>query len=145
MLPMLEDHRETDFSKAMHVPLGLSSPLWLPFAAATGAGLAFWWMTRWTRSANLEAAMEAMAPQTVLPAVAEPAAPAAEPVFEAAETMTDAAKQIVEAAAGTMETVAAPAGETVETAVEAVTEPAEPAIPPAPKKKSKPAPEAPLH
>ena len=145
MLPMLEDHRETDFSKAMHVPLGLASPLWLPFAAATGAGLAFWWMTRWTRSANLEAAMEAVAPQTVLPAAAEPAPPMVEPVLESAETMTDAAGQVVEAAAGTMEAVAASTEETVETAVQAVTEPAEPAVPPAPKKKSKPAPEAPLH
>lgn len=141
MLPMLEDFREPDLSRAMYVPLGLASPMWLPFAAATSAGLAFWWMTRWTRPANIEAMMEALAPPMTLPVVAEPEPPPAEPVLEAVETVAAQTEEVAEAAVETMETVE---GETQE-AVEAVVEAAPSMDPPAPKKKPKPAPEAPLH
>lgn len=141
MLPMLEDHREFDVSKAMYVPLGMASPLWLPFAAATGAGLTFWWMTRWTQAANLEAMMQAMAPPTTLPVVSESASQGPEPVLETVEAMTAQAEQVAETAAETMEAVAAEAQEAVETAADDV----EPAVPPLAKKKAKPAPDAPLH
>jgi predicted flap endonuclease-1-like 5' DNA nuclease len=40
---------------ALRVPIGLSSPLWAAFGAATTAGLAFWWATRWARALNIEA------------------------------------------------------------------------------------------
>jgi predicted flap endonuclease-1-like 5' DNA nuclease len=39
--------------RAMRLPLGAVSPLWPIFGAAAGAGLAYWWLTRWPR--NLEA------------------------------------------------------------------------------------------
>jgi predicted flap endonuclease-1-like 5' DNA nuclease len=52
--PDIDEARETA-RKAMHVPIGLSSPLWLAFGAATTAGVAWWWMTRWTRALNVEA------------------------------------------------------------------------------------------
>ena len=43
-------------SKAVpHYLLGAASPLWAYFATAAAGGVAFWWMTRWTRPVNLEA------------------------------------------------------------------------------------------
>src|ERR1022692_4567949 len=41
--------------KALRIPLGMASPLWLAFGAATSVGAAWWLMTRWTRAVNLEA------------------------------------------------------------------------------------------
>ena len=35
--------------------VGAASPLWTYFGAAASAGVAYWWMTRWTRPMNLEA------------------------------------------------------------------------------------------
>ncbi len=46
-------------AKALSFPVGVVSPLWLAFGAATSAGLAFWLATRWTRQTNLEAVLEA--------------------------------------------------------------------------------------
>ncbi len=42
-------------SRAMGMPIGMASPLWLAFGAATTAGVAWWLMTRWTQALNLEA------------------------------------------------------------------------------------------
>jgi len=36
-------------------PVGLASPLWGLFAGAAVGGSAWWWMTRWARTENLEA------------------------------------------------------------------------------------------
>ena len=52
--PDLDEARD-QARKAMHVPMGLASPLWLAFGAATTAGVAWWWMTRWSRAFNAEA------------------------------------------------------------------------------------------
>ena len=42
--------------KAWRMPLGAVSPLWAMFGAAAGAGVAYWWMTNWARTAvNFEA------------------------------------------------------------------------------------------
>ena len=41
--------------KALRMPLGVASPLWFAFGAAASAGVAFWWMTQWTRKVNVEA------------------------------------------------------------------------------------------
>jgi hypothetical protein len=46
-----------DAELAMRMPLGAVSPLWAMYAATAGAGVAFWWMTRWMRPVNLEALM----------------------------------------------------------------------------------------
>ena len=43
-------------NKALTFPVGAVSPLWLAFGAATTAGLTYWWMTRWMKPTNLEAA-----------------------------------------------------------------------------------------
>jgi len=47
--------RETE--RAMRLPVGLASPLWLAFGAAASAGVAWWWMSRLGRHFNLEAKM----------------------------------------------------------------------------------------
>jgi len=54
--------RETE--RAMRLPVGLASPLWLAFGAAASAGVAWWWMSRLGRHFNLEAKM-ATTPQPV--------------------------------------------------------------------------------
>jgi len=48
--------QKPEFEKAMRAPIGAASPLWWAFAATATAGVAYWWMTRWTRPVNLEAA-----------------------------------------------------------------------------------------
>lgn len=58
-MPWMENYdpaalrRETE--KAMSLPIGLVSPLWLAFGAAASAGVAWWWMSRLARPFNLEA------------------------------------------------------------------------------------------
>jgi len=68
-------------AQGLYAPLGLASPLWLFFAGATSAGLAYWWMTRWPMMAtNLEATMAPVeTPALSLPVLE----PVAEPQFEA--------------------------------------------------------------
>jgi predicted flap endonuclease-1-like 5' DNA nuclease len=51
--------------QAMGLPLGMASPLWLAFGAATTAGVAWWLMTRWTQALNVEALAVAEAAQPV--------------------------------------------------------------------------------
>lgn len=60
--------------KALSLPLGVVSPLWMMFAGAATAGVAYWWMTRWTRPINLEARLAAPEPvaQPVVEAASEP-------------------------------------------------------------------------
>jgi len=50
---------------AWRVPMGVASPLWAMFGAAASAGVAYWWMTRWTRAVNFEA-MAAFSPKPAL-------------------------------------------------------------------------------
>jgi hypothetical protein len=79
--------------KALHAPLGAASPLWFAYAGAAGAGMAYWWMTRWMRPFNIEALIAVAEPaQTEVVAAesaaapwveAEPAAPEASIVEEA--------------------------------------------------------------
>jgi predicted flap endonuclease-1-like 5' DNA nuclease len=58
--------RETE--RAMRVPLGLASPLWLAFGAAASAGVAWWWVSRLGRPLNIEAKLATVpaAPKPVL-------------------------------------------------------------------------------
>jgi predicted flap endonuclease-1-like 5' DNA nuclease len=41
--------------QAWRLPMGAVSPLWAVFGAAASVGVAYWWMTQWTRSVNIEA------------------------------------------------------------------------------------------
>jgi len=51
---------------AFRVPMGVVSPLWAMFGAAASAGVAYWWMTRWTRAAANFEALAAFAPKVAL-------------------------------------------------------------------------------
>ncbi len=80
--------------KAMGMPLGFASPLWLAFGAATTAGVAWWWMTRWTKAFNVEAvASTSVAEPATEPAPVPASAPAvAKPVIEAVVAPVEATK-----------------------------------------------------
>jgi predicted flap endonuclease-1-like 5' DNA nuclease len=63
--------------RAWRVPVGVVSPLWAMFGAAAGAGVAYWWVTQWTRSVNIEALSTLKTKPTAKPQrieiIAEPA------------------------------------------------------------------------
>jgi len=62
---------------ALRFPVGAFSPLWMMFAGAASAGVAYWWMARWAKPVNLEALLGARAPAPVLKPAPEPATEAA--------------------------------------------------------------------
>ena len=68
---------EAGAARAFRLPMGVASPLWAVFAAAAGVGVAYWWMTRWTRAVNVEAlagaAPKPLATPEAVEIVAEPA------------------------------------------------------------------------
>ena len=70
--------------KAMSLPVGLASPLWMAFGAAASAGVAWWWMSRLGRPFGFEARSAAIPPTAPAkpPPVKAPAskAPEAAPV-----------------------------------------------------------------
>ena len=108
----------------VRIPVGAVSPLWGLFAGAAMSGAAWWWMTRWTRPANLEAvfgAAEAATTETL----AEVQALAAS-VVEAVEEAPAALEPVVEAASETVQAIiedATPAP-IAEALIEAAPEPA---------------------
>ena len=65
--------------------MGAASPLWSYFAAATAGGVAFWWMTRWSRPVNLEAILAATTPPAATPLL-EPVEVVIEQVADVAQT-----------------------------------------------------------
>ena len=82
---------------AFRTPIGAFSPLWAMFGAAAGAGIAYWWMTSWTRAVNFEAlspfapglsALKPAAKPTLVEIVAEPEP---EPAMAAAEVVAEVA------------------------------------------------------
>lgn len=89
-----------------HMLVGAVSPLWTYFGVAAAGGLAYWWMTRWTDRANLEALFgRTMAAQAL---VLPPAAPTqlAEAANEFAETVEAAVSETAEQVAEAVETIA---------------------------------------
>lgn len=86
---------------------GAVSPLWGYFGAAASAGVAYWWMTRWTRPANLEALFggRAMMPDLVVDTVAADL----EPVGGESAPISPMVEAVVERSAEAMPT-AAPEG-----------------------------------
>lgn len=73
--------------------LGVASPLWGYFGAVAAGGVAYWWMTRWTQVANLEAyfGRQALAaPVAALEAMAEPMVEMVEASEEMLETAVEA-------------------------------------------------------
>lgn len=123
--------------------LGAASPLWGFYGAAAAGGVTYWWMTRWTQPANLEALFGALAkaPEAMVgtaEAVVEAAVEAVEPVAgilpmvggEAApispvvEMLSP--EPVAEAVAEVPQAVAEAAREAVETVAETVSEVTEP-------------------
>jgi predicted flap endonuclease-1-like 5' DNA nuclease len=99
--------RETE--KAMRLPVGFASPLWLAFGAAASAGVAWWWMSRMSRPFNIEAKMahESLVVEPVAAPIPIPETLAVEsPVLEAAPTESSIAEAMIapiEAAAEVLE------------------------------------------
>lgn len=96
--------------------VGATSPLWPYFSAVAAGGVAYWWMTRWTRPMNLEAMM---AQGQALSALAlEPVAEAADAVVQAAEeTQAVFAEALLEEAPLAVGGESAPVGMMVEAAL----------------------------
>lgn len=120
LFPVL-DTENSDFrpDSAMRLPLGAASPLWFAFASAASAGVAYWWMTRWTQPAHLEALGDWFAPktqtsETSTPQLALVAQPSIETPVEAALEPVEAAAEVV---VETVATLAEPVTEAVDEAV----------------------------
>jgi len=93
--------------RALRLPFGVTSPLWAMFGAAAGMGVAYWWMTSWTRAVNFEAFAPfapKLAPEPesipvvpvaiIPPAAVEAVAP--EPVAPEPDVLVEAIAPIVE-------------------------------------------------
>lgn len=113
-----------DAEKAMSLPLGLASPLWFAFAGAATAGVAYWWMSRWSRPVNIEAGE--------VPPEAEPVVAQAVAAYEAALEAVEEITETLAAAAPVFEAAAEPLVEAVqesaETLVETTQESVEPVV-----------------
>jgi len=100
--------------RALRLPFGFTSPLWAMFGAAAGMGVAYWWMTSWTRAVNFEA-LAPFAPKL---------APSAEPVeipAEAPAAITVAPVEVVEALAPEPEALVEAIAPVVEAAADDLT------------------------
>lgn len=123
--------------KALTLPVGMASPLWLMFAGAAAAGAAMFWARAWFKPTNLEAVLAplpAPAPETaesIIEAVEDAVMLAVETTdatlevaAEVIEATTEAAAERVEDAIEVVEAMTGPLVETAPEAVEVVTEPA---------------------
>ncbi|MDB5425062.1 MAG: hypothetical protein JWQ29_2478 [Phenylobacterium sp.] len=108
-----------DPERLIRLPIGAVSPLWGLFAGAAVSGAAWWWMTRWARPANLEAAFGAA--EGAVSEVEAQAEALAAPLVDAVEE----APAVIEAAAEpVLEVVAeAPPPPAAELLIEAAPEP----------------------
>ena len=79
--------------RALQFPVGAASPLWLLYAGAASAGMAYWWMTRWAKPVNLEALLGAG--KAAATAAIEATAPAAEAVVLATEVAEESLEAVV--------------------------------------------------
>jgi hypothetical protein len=130
-----------DTSRAMSLGLGVAAaPLWAAYFTAASAGVAYWWMTAWTRTEAKSFAtispFKAVAPKPAPRPILALVAPAPEPdVVQTAPVEPEAA--VVEPVAleaapieaplvetPVVETVLAPTAEVVEAPVAVVAEPA---------------------
>ena len=136
--------------------VGAVSPLWGYFSAAAMGGVAYWWMTRWTRPMNLEALLgAAWSPAKAAEAVEEATTAVIETVAEALPPLGGEAAPIsplvalaepspvVEAVAEPVIEPPTPAPESVVTAPVETATFAEPDPEPAPAPKSRKAAAAP--
>ena len=107
--------------------MGAASPLWSYFAAAAASGVAYWWMTRWSRPANLEAFFAAAGPPAVPATPVEVVEIVAEVVAEEPEVQlaaTSTAEPVAEIAPViAAPVIAAPPEPELEAVIEAIPEP----------------------
>jgi predicted flap endonuclease-1-like 5' DNA nuclease len=98
------DKAQIQAEKALYVPIGAASPLWLAYGGMAAGAIGYWWMTQWMKPLNLEALKwpgleAASAPiPTETPAPLEVpaiAAAALEPVIEALEVAEETAADLV--------------------------------------------------
>lgn len=90
-------------TKALRLPVGVTSPLWLMIGSAAMVGAAFFWATKWMQPVSVETA-----PMKVLPkpepeveaAIEKAAELAPEVVEEAVEAVAEAPVAVVEALVG---------------------------------------------
>jgi predicted flap endonuclease-1-like 5' DNA nuclease len=97
--PILADAKlpelDEDTAKALRLPVGISSPLWLMIGSAAMVGAAVFWATRWMTPVNLEALL---APPKWLPKPEPEVEAALEKAAEALpEIVAEAALAVVEA------------------------------------------------
>ena len=74
-LPGMEAAKERA-TRAISLPVGMASPLWLAFGAAASAGVAWWWLSKLARPVNLEAFMLPVGPAPKAPVIEDAAAEA---------------------------------------------------------------------
>ena len=116
---------------ALRWPIGAVSPLWAMFGAAASAGVAWWWMTRWTQAVNVEAFAGNAAEQAKQPTLvaADAELRVEEAVVAADEAAAEAPAAVAEPQAAAVAAEAAVAndavGEAPEAAVESAAEAAE--------------------
>lgn len=119
-------------AKALRLPVGISSPLWLLIGSAAMVGAAVFWATRWMTPVNLEAVLPAPKvlpkPEPEVEAAIEKAAEVVEAVIEAVVEAPVAAAEALVEAAPELEVVIDPVIEApvvvAQTLVEAAPEPA---------------------
>ena len=98
---------------AWRLPIGAASPLWAAFGAAAGAGVAWWWLTRWARPVSIEALAppaargDGLAPQTLEQLAESP--PQLEIALESVEPAQTAQPEPAPAAAAPEKTFEPPA------------------------------------
>lgn len=92
--------------EALRFPVGAASPLWLFYAGAAGAGVAYWLMTRWASPMNLESMM------------GKKAAAALAPMAEAASAALEAAEDVLVETVAEVEAAVEVSLEAIEAAVE---------------------------
>lgn len=113
--------------KALTLPVGMASPLWLMFAGAAAAGAAMFWARAWFKPTNLEAVLAPLpAPET------ETAEPIIEAVEDAVMLAVETMDATLEVAAEVIEATTEATAERVEDAIEVVQSVAEPLIETAP-------------
>lgn len=104
----------------IRVPIGAISPLWGLFAGAAVSGAAWWWMTRWARPANLEAAFGAV--ETTAAKVEANVEALAAPVVEAVEALPAAVEAAAEPALDALQAASAAAQTAADPVLDAVAE-----------------------
>ena len=86
---------EAGAERAFRLPMGVATPLWAMFSAAAGVGVAYWWMTRWTRAVNFEALAGAAPTPLATPEPAEIVAESTAVVEQVVDEITETVVETV--------------------------------------------------